>query len=113
MDVIYAALHRRQSAGPVPAGEAAEAAEATEVDKAGEAAEVRAVLWAHARPDDGLQHITVRSEADRVDLLVYLASRDPAVAEDTLSRAHVLIARGHQASPLMRRRYQPPAPPSR
>ncbi|GAB7188129.1 hypothetical protein ATKI12_7960 [Kitasatospora sp. Ki12] len=96
MDVIYAALQRRETAGPIPAGEADE---------------VRAVLWAHARPDDALQHVTVNSEADRVDLIVYLATRDPGSAADSLARVHALVSRGHQASPLMQRRYLPPSPP--
>ncbi|WP_431681002.1 hypothetical protein [Kitasatospora sp. KL5] len=96
MDIVYASLRRRCS-GPVPPGEAAE---------------VLAALWAHARPDDGLQHVSARSEDDRIDLLLYLLTRtpDPVGAEPGPDRAHALISRSRQASPLLHRRYLPPAP---
>ncbi|MFD9129920.1 hypothetical protein [Kitasatospora sp. NPDC059571] len=96
MDIVYASLHRRRP-GPVPPGEAAE---------------VLAALWAHARPDDGLQHLSARSEDDRIDLLLYLLTRTPdsAGAEPGPARAHALISRSHLASPLLHGRYVPPAP---
>ncbi|MFD5423166.1 hypothetical protein ACFWJT_34765 [Streptomyces sp. NPDC127069] len=98
MDIIYASLHRRDTGGLLPAGEADE---------------VRGALWAHARPDDALQHITVRSESERVDLLVYLTLSTADHTEGALQRVHHLLSRVHQASPLMRRRYLPPASPGR
>ncbi|MEV6211704.1 hypothetical protein [Kitasatospora sp. NPDC051914] len=97
MDIVYASLHRRHPADPAPPGEAAE---------------VLGVLWAHARPDDGLQHASVRILDDRVDLLLYLLTRAPDTAGASLApcRVHGLIARSHRASPLLHRRYLPPAP---
>ncbi|WP_052390268.1 hypothetical protein [Streptomyces sp. NRRL B-24484] len=96
MDIVYASL-RRRCPGPVPPGEAAE---------------VLAALWAHARPDDGLQHVSARIEDDRVDLLLYLLTRTPGPADADAgpARARALMDRSHLASPLLRRRYLPPAP---
>ncbi|MFI1524422.1 hypothetical protein [Kitasatospora cineracea] len=114
MDIVYASLHRKEAAGPAPDGEAEE---------------VQATLWAHARPADALQHITVRCAPKQVDLLLYLLTRpttnagsatghpaDPppsaAGATDSLAIAYGLLSRSHRASPLLRRRYQPPVPPA-
>ncbi|MFJ4094032.1 hypothetical protein ACIPYS_20835 [Kitasatospora sp. NPDC089913] len=95
MDVVHASL-RRKDCGELPPGEASE---------------VVGILWAHARPGDGLQHITVRSQDDRVDLLLYLLTRRTADGpSDPVASAHTLITRGHRASPLLSRRYHPPAP---
>ncbi|MFF2630912.1 hypothetical protein ACFVUN_34755 [Kitasatospora griseola] len=113
MDVVYASL-RRKEPGPAPAPEASE---------------VVGILWAHARPADALQHITVRCELEQVDLLLYLLNRPTAAAapaasdlparapsntgpKDPLAVAHDLITRSHEASPMLRRRYQPPIPPT-
>ncbi|MFJ8038907.1 hypothetical protein ACIRBX_00145 [Kitasatospora sp. NPDC096147] len=96
MDIVYASLYRRQP-GLVPPGEKAE---------------VLAALWAHAQPADGLQHASARCEDDRVDLLLYLLARpadtDPCPA---VAQTRTLIARVHQASPLLSRRFLPPHPP--
>ncbi|MFJ5926888.1 hypothetical protein ACIQF6_30290 [Kitasatospora sp. NPDC092948] len=94
MDIVYASLRRRES-GPVPAQEADE---------------VVGILWAHALPGDALQHITARSETDRIDLLLYLLTRRSADGPaDSVDAGYALIARGHRASPLLSRRYHPPA----
>ncbi|MFK0192822.1 hypothetical protein [Kitasatospora sp. NPDC090308] len=112
MDVVYASLHRKDTAGR---------------PRDGEAEEIQAVLWAHARPTDAVQHITVRCESERVDLLLYLLTRPTtdaapatghpaapaeATAKDSLAVAHSLITRSHRASPMLQRRYQPPTPPT-
>ncbi|WBP91218.1 hypothetical protein [Kitasatospora cathayae] len=96
MDIVYASLQRRQPAEPT---------EPCEV------AEVLGALWAHATPADGLEHASGRSEADRVDLLLYLRTLDPTAADTRteLHRASDLLARCHQAAPVLRRRYLPPA----
>ncbi|MFC5663621.1 hypothetical protein ACFP3U_11585 [Kitasatospora misakiensis] len=94
MDIIYASLHRRQQAAPEPAAEVAE---------------VLGALWAHATPGDGLEHVTGRPEADRIDLLMYLATATATrPVADAPCRAEALLTRCHDASPLLRRRYLPP-----
>ncbi|MFC9330392.1 hypothetical protein [Kitasatospora sp. NPDC057015] len=99
MDIVYASLMRRGTTAPYGAGEAAEIIDA---------------LWAHAAHHDGLEHASASIEPDRVDLLLYLLSRTPPdlAAPTALQRAAALLARCHQASPLLRRRYLPPAPPA-
>lgn len=95
MDIVYASLTRRATAGEPPPGETAE---------------ILGALWAHATSDDGLEHASCRPESDRVDLLLYLLTR-PADTPDTpspLHRAQALLTRSHQASPLLRSRYLPP-----
>ncbi|WP_033223043.1 hypothetical protein [Kitasatospora phosalacinea] len=98
MDVVYASLRRREP-GPVPAREASE---------------VVGILWAHALPGDALQHITARSQDDRIDLLLYLLTRHPDDGPSTsVDTAHTLLTRGHRNSPLLNRRYHAPAPDAR
>ncbi|MGW4807965.1 hypothetical protein [Kitasatospora sp. NPDC004272] len=112
MDIVYASLRRKDTTG-WPRG--------------GEAEEVQAVLWAHTRPADAVQHITVRCEPEQVALLFYLLTHPTAAAETTpdnpaapvdaaakhpLAVAYGLITRSHQASPMLRQRYQPPLPPA-
>ncbi|MFF2042537.1 hypothetical protein ACFVVX_19120 [Kitasatospora sp. NPDC058170] len=92
MDIVYASLHRRQPTAPEPDGELAE---------------VMGALWAHATPADGLEHVTGRTEVDRIDLLIFLATPALSLA-DAPSRAEVLLGRCHEASPLLSRRYLPP-----
>ncbi len=95
MDVVYASLRRRRP-GPTPPDETRQAVD---------------ILWAHTRPGDALQHITARSEDDRLDLLLYLLTRHPADGPPcSTDTAYALLARSHRASPLLNRRYQPPAP---
>ena len=97
LDIVYASLDRRSSPDTDPAGEVAEAIDA---------------LWAHATPADGLEHASGRAQSHRLDLLLYLLTPDPAAATPCASqRAAALLAHCHQASPLLRRRYLPPAPP--
>ncbi|MFE3585731.1 hypothetical protein [Streptomyces vinaceus] len=96
MDCVYTSLRRRPEAPPA---------------EAGEVAEVLGILWAHAIPEDGLEHISGSLDKDRVDLLLYFLSPRPVppAARGPLHRAAALLARGHQASPTLRRRYLPPA----
>ncbi|MFE5679993.1 hypothetical protein ACFQ7B_39965 [Streptomyces erythrochromogenes] len=96
MDCVYASLRRRPEAPPAAVGEAAE---------------VVGILWAHTTPKDGLEHISGSLDSDRVDLLLYFLSPDPTspAAHSPLHRAAALLARGHQASPALKRRYLPPA----
>jgi hypothetical protein len=97
MDIVYASLSRRLAAGQPPPGESAE---------------VLGALWAHATADDGLEFVTCSPEADRVDLLLFLLTRpaDPPGDASPLHRAHALLDRSHQASPLLHARYLPPHP---
>jgi hypothetical protein len=95
MDIVYASLPRRPAAGPPPPGETTA---------------VLGALWAHATPDDGLEHITCRTQPDRIDLLLYLLTRPRHAPgpRNPLHRATALLNRSHQASPLLRNRYLPP-----
>ncbi|MFD7639825.1 hypothetical protein ACFV4P_04160 [Kitasatospora sp. NPDC059795] len=98
MEIVYTSLRRRSTADPAPPGETSE---------------VVGILWAHARPEERLQHLTARSEADRVDLLVYLLGPRPdadTADQPPLAVAHDLLARSHRASPVLHRRYLPPTP---
>ncbi|MFE2553949.1 hypothetical protein ACFXGI_36330 [Streptomyces sp. NPDC059355] len=96
MDCVYTSLRHRPEVPPTSAGEVAE---------------VLGILWAHTSPEDGLEHISGSLDSDRVDLLLYFLSADPAppAAHGPLHRAAALLARGHQASPTLQRRYLPPA----
>ncbi|MFE0701602.1 hypothetical protein [Streptomyces sp. NPDC058872] len=95
MEIVYASLMCRQ------AGEAPEASEAAEAVDA---------MWAHALPSVGLQHVSARPESGRLDFLLYLLSPGSPSAPSALSRAHTLLARSQQSSPLLNRRYLPPKP---
>lgn len=93
MEIIYASLTSRQSDDGARPGHEADVVDA---------------LWAHALPDDGLQHVSARREPGRVDLLLFLLTTDPFGGPGPLHRAHGLIARSHRLSPLLHRRYLPP-----
>ncbi|MFE0459426.1 hypothetical protein ACFW1A_09220 [Kitasatospora sp. NPDC058965] len=95
MDIVYASLRRRPTAP---------------VHVTGEVAEVLGILWAHARPDDGLEHICGAPVHDRLDLLLYLlpSAAVGSAAPDSVRRTVALLARCHLASPTLRRRYLPP-----
>ncbi|MFD4371103.1 hypothetical protein [Streptomyces sp. NPDC058486] len=95
MDFVYASLRRRARVHAGPTGEVAEALDA---------------LWAHATPEDGLEHASGRSEQDRVDLLMCLLTLDRSAPgfRSPVHRASSLLRRCHEASPLMRGRYLPP-----
>ncbi|WP_030463927.1 hypothetical protein [Kitasatospora sp. NRRL B-11411] len=95
MDVVHTGLERRRTAPVAAATEEAEAVDA---------------LWAHADPGDGLEHITARSCADRIDFLLFYLSRTPGRPSDAADRAHLLITAAHRASPLLRQRYLPLEP---
>ncbi|MFB7668488.1 hypothetical protein ACFC1R_31965 [Kitasatospora sp. NPDC056138] len=95
MEIVYASLRRRHPG------------EATETNEAAEAVDA---LWAHADPSDGLQHASAQSAPDRIDLLLYMLSRDRSDQPDAVHRAHSLIYRSHRTSPLLRRCYLPPEP---
>ncbi|MEU6479891.1 hypothetical protein ABZ858_23985 [Streptomyces sp. NPDC047017] len=99
MDIAYSCLKRRVG---VPA------------EPASEVAEVLGALWAHAVPEDGLEHALGRAEEERFDLLIYLLTLDPTAPgfRSVTHRAHALLTRCHEASPLMRRRYLPPDAPT-
>ncbi|EST33271.1 hypothetical protein [Streptomyces roseochromogenus] len=99
MDIVYASLPRRPADDQPPLGETAE---------------VLGALWAHAVPDDGLEHVTCRAELDRVDLLLFLLTRNSpdAASRTALHRAGSLLTRCHQASPLLRERYLAPQTPA-
>ncbi|MFI2609532.1 hypothetical protein [Kitasatospora sp. NPDC018619] len=55
-----------------------------------EAAEVQAALWAHAGPDDGLEHVRARAVPDGVGLVLYVRAADETAAR---TRAQGLLAR--------------------
>ncbi|MFE5861659.1 hypothetical protein ACFQ77_14040 [Streptomyces virginiae] len=95
MEIVYASLTLRRPGEPLHDSEAAEVVDA---------------LWAHAQPGDGLQHASARLERDRIDLLLYLMTRNAPTEPSALCRAHTLIERSQRHSPALRRRYLPPAP---
>lgn len=99
MDIVYTSLERRPAVSPDPVGEVAEAIDA---------------LWAHAEPGDGLEHASAQPAPDRLDLLLYLLTPDPALPcmPDPVQRATALVVRCHRNSPVLNHRYLPPAPPS-
>ncbi|MGA5823221.1 hypothetical protein ACPC54_35825 [Kitasatospora sp. NPDC094028] len=100
MEIVHASLKRRQPVAAARENEAAEAAEAVDA------------LWAHAEPADGLQHASALPAPDRIDLLLYLLTRDTPDESDAVSRAHRLITRSHRTSPLLRHGYLPLEPPA-
>jgi hypothetical protein len=99
MDIVYTALQRRLTSDPIPPGEVAEVIDA---------------LWAHSAPEDGLEHASGRAGADRIDLMLYLLGPDPSrpAGPGAAHRAAALLTRCHQASPVLRRHYLAPAPPT-
>lgn len=98
MDIVYASLNRCRKA-PAGAGPT-------------EGSEVVDVLWAHAVPDDRLEHASGRAEPDRIDLLLFLRTPDTPDPdpEDPQRRAAALLHRCHLASSLLQHRYLPPTP---
>ncbi|WP_034087708.1 hypothetical protein [Streptacidiphilus albus] len=100
MDIVYTSLDRNRGARAA--------------DGPTEGAEIVDVLWAHAVPEDRLEHASGRAGPDRIDLLLFLRTpetpdQDPDGAQ---RRAAALLHRCHLASPLLRHRYLPPAPPA-
>ncbi|MER5639945.1 hypothetical protein ABT095_23725 [Kitasatospora sp. NPDC002227] len=93
MDIVYASLVRREAEGS---------------PRDGEAAEVVGALWAHAAPEDGIEHASVRVLVEQVVILFFLhrAARTGGSPEGRVAR---LLDRCHRASPLLRSRYLPPA----
>ncbi|SEK78996.1 hypothetical protein [Streptacidiphilus jiangxiensis] len=94
MDIVYASFERdptAPAAGP------------------GEANEVLDVLWAHAHPEDRLEHARARPGPHRLDLLLFLRS---CSTPGPVHRAAALLRRSHAASPLLQRRYLQPTPAS-
>ncbi|MEY9965917.1 hypothetical protein ABIA33_003967 [Streptacidiphilus sp. MAP12-16] len=95
MDIVYTSLDRRPAVDQAPVGEVAEVIDA---------------LWAHATPDDRLEHASGRPEPDRIDLLLFLRTPDDPDPDGAQRRAAALVYRSHLASPLLQRRYLPPPP---
>ena len=97
MDIVYTSLDRRPAVDPDPVGEVAEAVDA---------------LWAHAVPGDGLEHASVLPTPERLDLLLFLLTPDPALpgVPDSVQRAASLLARCYRGSPVLTHRYLPPVP---
>ncbi|WP_037606851.1 hypothetical protein [Streptacidiphilus rugosus] len=96
MDVVYTFLTRR---APV-------------ADQTAEVSEAVDVLWAHAEPDDRLEHAGGRAEADRLDLLLFFLPADGTEPDHSAEqRAVALMRRAHRASPLLRGRYLTPPEP--
>ena len=100
MDIIHASLERRPTAAPPPADEVAEVVDA---------------LWAHAVTEDGLEFAGGKARLERLDLLLFLLPPSPDNPADGASvlRVAQLLIRCHRASPAVRHRYLPPAPPAR
>ncbi|QMU73441.1 hypothetical protein [Streptacidiphilus sp. P02-A3a] len=100
MDIIYASLERRPTAASPPADEVAEVVD---------------VLWAHAVTEDRLEFAGGRARPERLDLLLFLLPPAPGTPPELASVQRVgrLLDRCHHASPTVRHRYLPPAPPSR
>ncbi len=95
MDIVYASLDRRPAAGQAPEGEVAEVID---------------VLWAHATPEDRLEHAGGHAEPDRIDLMLFLRTSDNPDDGGAERRAAALLHRSHLGSPLLRHRYLPPLP---
>ncbi|MFI9065622.1 hypothetical protein ACIGQE_27770 [Streptomyces sp. NPDC053429] len=98
MDIVYLSLEHRPGASPEVTDEAAEALGA---------------LWAHAAPDDGLEHAHARVETGRIDLLLFLTCpRNPGTpgVPGPVRRAANLLARCYSNSPALGLRYLPPVP---
>ncbi|MGW2398666.1 hypothetical protein ACWCYY_19150 [Kitasatospora sp. NPDC001664] len=97
MDIVYTSLDHRPGTLPDSLTEVPEALDA---------------LWAHATPEDGLEHASARSEPGRLDLLLFLLPPDRAGAgaEAATGRAAALVARSYRNSPVLKRRYLPPVP---
>ncbi|MGW4650180.1 hypothetical protein [Kitasatospora sp. NPDC004289] len=95
MDIVYTSLDHRPGTLPDSLTEVPEALDA---------------LWAHATPEDGLEHASARSEPGRLDLLLFLLPPDGAGAGATTCRAAALVARSYRNSPVLNRRYLPPVP---
>jgi hypothetical protein len=88
--LVHAALIRRDGAAVDPA-EAARAVDA---------------LWAHAGPEDRLEHIRARPGDDgRVELILFFRSQDGA---DPAHSAAELIGRTHRTAAEMRQLYAEP-----
>ncbi|GGZ84503.1 hypothetical protein GCM10010371_50350 [Streptomyces subrutilus] len=98
MEIVYASLTRRHTGNAPHESDAARVVDA---------------LWAHALPGDGLQHASARPEHDRIDLLLYLMTKDASTAPAALCRAHALIERSRRNSLGLRRRYLASPPHSR
>ncbi|PWI44998.1 hypothetical protein [Streptomyces sp. ICBB 8177] len=98
MDIVYTSLNRRNQVF---------------VDPTSEVSEVLGALWAHTTLEDGLEHASGRAETDRVHLLMYLLTLDPAAPgfRSATCRISALLHRCHAASPLMQHRYLPPDVP--
>ncbi|MBV2357824.1 hypothetical protein KUM39_26290 [Streptomyces sp. J2-1] len=64
---------------------------------AGEASLVQDVLWAHALPWHGLQHVRVAAEGDGLTVHLFFLTQDPTAAE---ARAASLVRRA-SGSPLL------------
>jgi hypothetical protein len=56
------------------------------------------ILWAHARPEDGLEHIAHHVKNDRVDITLFVKSD----ARESACRAAIRVCRSalHAARPL-------------
>ena len=98
MDIVYTSLHRRPAVDADPVVEVAEAVDA---------------LWAHTVPGDGLEHASALPTPERLDLLLYLLTPDPAHSRvpDPVQRAASLLARCYRSSPALNHRYLPPPVP--
>ncbi|MER8182887.1 hypothetical protein [Kitasatospora sp. NPDC094015] len=95
MDIVYTSLTRRSPTVEAEPGP-------------NEGAEVVDVLWVHATPEDRLEHASSRITPERVDLLLFLRpTGEPAPGAER--QAAELLHRSHRASPLLQRRYLPPA----
>ncbi|SEM36058.1 hypothetical protein [Streptacidiphilus jiangxiensis] len=96
MEIVYGSFERRTPGEPP-----------------GEVAEALSALWAHARPEDGLEHASGRPDSERLGVLLFLLTRtigEPS-SNGALQRAARLLERSHQASPVLRDRYLPPRVP--
>ncbi|MFI5982548.1 hypothetical protein ACIBEA_16935 [Streptomyces sp. NPDC051555] len=95
MEIVYASLVLRRPDECATQQTAAEAVDA---------------LWAHALPEAGLQHVSARCEAGRIDFLLYLMSPAELGVPAAEYRAHTLIAHGQRTSPLLNLLFLPPRP---
>ncbi|MFJ5830106.1 hypothetical protein [Streptomyces sp. NPDC093089] len=68
----------------------------TGIRAAGTSAVVTDLLWAHARPEDGLEHVTPRATCSGIDLYLFVRAKadGPAVTQmrPLLERARAALA---------------------
>jgi hypothetical protein len=88
MHLVRAVLTRRSSAPPSADGR-----------------ELVDILWAHALPEDGLEHARCRLGPDRADLALFIRETEHS---SPVQQAAALLGRCHSASAVLTATYEQP-----